>query len=177
MLKLFIAVFSVALLYWLWNKKKQIFYSRNNKVDPFITTIEAIELQTILAWDTPRSCLESHGIRYGKQFKIKNPPKLPHVAGCRCEAIKLFYTSDDVFQGTSPTLTHKSELGDISAKDALLLKNILLKIIDDSESDSFSDLIEQFETNSFSAEIRSKAISLAKHAFAAAKINNRNNKS
>ena len=68
-------------------------------------------------------------------------------------------------------------MGDISAKDALLLKNILLKIIDDSESDSFSDLIEQFETNSFSAEIRSEAISLAKHAFEAAKTNNRNNKS
>ena len=48
---------------------------------------------------------------------------------------------------------------------------------DDFESDSFSDLIEQFETNSFSAEIRSKAISLAKHAFEAAKTNNRNNKS
>ena len=63
MLKLFIAVFSVALLYWLWNKKKQIFYSRNNKVDQFVTTIEAIELQTILAWDTPRCCLESDGIR------------------------------------------------------------------------------------------------------------------
>ncbi len=76
MLKLFIAAFSVGLLYWLWNKKSQIFASRNNKVDPFITTIEAIELQTFLAWDTPRSCLESDGIRYGKQFKLKKPPNL-----------------------------------------------------------------------------------------------------
>ena len=169
MLKLLIAAFSVALLYWLWNKKKHIFTSRNNKVDPFITTIEAIELQTFLAWDTPRSCLESDGIRYGKQFKLKKPPELPHGPGCRCEATKLFYTSDDVFQGTSPILTRKSELGEISAKDALLLKNILLKIINDSESESFSDLIAQFETNSFSADIRYQAISLAEHAFEAAK--------
>ncbi len=169
MLKLFIAAFSVGLLYWLWNKKSQIFASRNNKVDPFITTIEAIELQTFLAWDTPRSCLESDGIRYGKQFKLKQPPNLPHEPGCRCEATKLFYTSDDVFQGTSPILTHKSELGDISAKDALLLKNILLKIINDSEAESFSDFIAQFETNSFSTNIRSQAIKLAEQAFEAAK--------
>ena len=169
MLKLFIAAFSVALLYWLWSKKNKIFANRNNKVDPFITTIEAIELQTFLAWDTPRSCLESDGIRYGKQFKLKFPPELPHEPGCRCEATKLFYTSDDVFQGTSPILTHKSALGDISAKDALLLKNILLKIINDPEADSFTDFMSQFESNSFSADIRSPAIILLEQAFKAEK--------
>ena len=169
MLKLFIAAFSVALLYWLWSKKNKIFASRNNKVDPFITTIEAIELHTFLAWDTPRSCLESDGIRYGKQFKLKLPPELPHEPGCRCEATKLFYTSDDVFQGTSPILTHKSALGNISAKDALLLKNILLKIINDCEEDSFSAFLSQFESSSFSADIRSQAIILLEQAFEAAK--------
>jgi hypothetical protein len=169
MLKLFIAAFSVALLYWLWSKKNKIFASRDNKVDPFITTIEAIELQTFLAWDTPRSCLESDGIRYGKQFKLKIPPELPHEPGCRCEATKLFYTSDDVFQGTSPILTHKSALGNIRAKDALLLKNILLKIINDPEADSFTDFMSQFESSSFSADIRSQAIILLEQAFKAAK--------
>ena len=101
----------------------------------------------------------------GKQFKQKNPPDLPHEQGCRCEATKLFYTSDDVFQGTSPILTHKSALGDLSAKDALLLKNILLKIKTGSEKGSFSDFLEQFEINNFSADIRSAAISLAERAF------------
>ena len=169
MLKLFIAAFSVTLLYWLWNKKNQLFASRNNKVDPFITTIEAVELQTFLAWDTPLSCLESDGVRYGKQFKLKNPPELPHESGCRCEATKLFYTSDDVFQGTSPILTRKSELGDISSKDALLLKSILLKIINYSEADNFLDFMAQFETNSFSTDIRLEAIKLVEQAFEAAK--------
>ena len=169
MLKLFIAAFSVALLYWLWSKKNKIFASRNNKVDPFITTIEAIELQTFLAWNTPSTCLESDGIRYGKQFKQKKPPEIPHEPGCRCEATKLFYTSDDVFQGTSPILTHKSALGDISAKDALLLKNILLKIINDPEADSFTVFMSQFESSSFSADICSQAIIMLKQAFKAAK--------
>ncbi|MBL4823801.1 MAG: hypothetical protein MK510_04470 [SAR324 cluster bacterium] len=168
MLKLFIAALSVALLYWLWHKKNQIFSKRNNKVDPFITTIEAIELQTFLDWDTPQLCLESDGIRYGKQFKHKLPPDLPHESRCRCEVTKLFYTSDDVFQGTSPILTHKSALGEISSKDALLLKNILLKIITDSKEKSFTDFLAQFELNSFSADIRTQAISLAEKAFQSA---------
>ena len=167
MLKLFIAAISVGLIYWIWHKKNQIFYNRGKKADPFITTIEAIELQTFLDWDTPQQCLECDGIRYGKQFKQKTPPDLPHEQGCRCEATKLFYTSDDVFQGTSPILTHKSALGDLSAKDALLLKNILLKIKTGSEKGSFSDFLEQFEINNFSADIRSAAISLAERAFQA----------
>ena len=167
MLKLFIAAISVGLIYWVWLKKKQIFSNRNNKIDPFITTIEAIEIQTFLDWNTSQYCLECDGIRYGKQFKQKNPPDLPHEQGCRCEATKLFYTSDDVFQGTSPILTHKSALGDLSTKDALLLKNILLKIKTGSEKGSFSDFLEQFEINNFSADIRSAAISLAERAFQA----------
>ena len=126
-----------------------------------------VVLVGFLAWDTPRSCLECDGIRYGKQFKLKVPPELPHEPGCRCEATKLFYTSDDVFQGTSPILTHKSALGDISAKDALLLKNILLKIINDPEADSFTVFMSQFESSSFSADIRSPAIILLEQAFKA----------
>jgi hypothetical protein len=104
-------------------------------------------------------------MRYGKQFKQKKAPDLPHEAGCRCEATKLFYTSDDVFQGTSPVLTHKSALGDLSTKDALLLKNILLKIRTSTGKGGFSDFLEQFEINKFSENIRSRAISLVEHAF------------
>ncbi|MBC8257943.1 MAG: hypothetical protein H8E38_02915 [SAR324 cluster bacterium] len=165
MLKLFIAAFSVALVYWIWHKKNQIFSHRNDKEDPFITTIEAIELQTYLDWDTPQTCLESDGIRYGKQFKQKIPPELPHEQGCRCEATKLFYTSDDVFQGTSPVLTHKSALGELNPKDALLLKNMLLKIKLSTKAENFSDFLAQFELNNFSANIRTKAVALAKQAF------------
>lgn len=167
MLKLFIAAISVGLIYWVWLKKKQIFSNRNNKIDPFITTIEAIEIQTFLDWNTPQYCLECDGIRYGKQFKQKKAPDLPHEAGCRCEATKLFYTSDDVFQGTSPVLTHKSALGDLSTKDALLLKNILLKIRTSPGKGNFSDFLEQYEINNFSEHIRSGAISLVEHAFEA----------
>ena len=165
MLKLFIAAISVTLLYWIWLKKNQIFSKRDNKVDPFITTIEAIELQTFLDWDTPLTCLESDGVRYGKQFKQKNPPKLPHEQSCRCVATKLFYTSDDVFQGTSPISTHKSALGDISSKDALLLKDILYKIITDSEGKSFEDFMTEVDFNKFPVEIRNQAISLSEQAF------------
>ena len=165
MLKLFIAVVAVALIYWVWTKKNQILPKRNDESEPFITTIEAIELKTYLDWDTPVSCLESDGTRYGRQFKQKTPPDLPHEQGCRCETTKLFYTSEDVFQGTSPVTKHKSALGDLCSKDALLLKNILLEIKKESAYGSFEDLMDKFEVNDFSEEIRNKAISLAEQAY------------
>ena len=165
MLKLFIAVVAVALIYWVWTKKYQILPKRNDESEPFITTIEAIELKTYLDWDTPVSCLESDGTRYGRQFKQKKPPNLPHEQGCRCETTKLFYTSEEVFQGTSPVTKHKSALGDLCSKDALLLKNILLEIKKESAKGSFEDLMDKFEVNDFSEEIRNKAISLAEQAY------------
>ena len=165
MLKLFIAVVAVALIYWVWTKKNQILPKRNDESEPFITTIEAIELKAYLDWDTPMSCLESAGTRFGRQFKQKTPPDLPHEQGCRCETTKLFYTSEEVFQGTSPVTKHKSALGDLCSKDALLLKNILLEIKKESASGSFEELIEKFELNDFSNEIRVKVISLAKRAY------------
>jgi hypothetical protein len=167
MLKLFIAAISVGLIYWVWLKKKQIFSNRNNKIDPFITTIEAIEIQTFLDWNTSQYCSDK-GVNFIIAIvKQKKAPDLPHEAGCRCEATKLFYTSDDVFQGTSPVLTHKSALGDLSTKDALLLKNILLKIRTSPGKGNFSDFLEQYGINNFSENIRSGAISLVEHAFEA----------
>ena len=165
MLKLFIAVVAVALIYWVWTKKNQIFAKRNDESEPYITTIEAIEMKTYLDWDTPVSCLESDGRRYGRQFKQKTPPDLPHEQGCRCETTKLFYTSEDVFQGTSPVTKHKSALGYLCSKDALLLKNILLEIKKESANGSFEDLMGKFEINDFSEEIRNEAILLAERAY------------
>ena len=165
MLKLFIAVVAVALIYWVWTKKNQILPKKNDETEPYITTIEATELKTYLDWDTPVSCLESDGTRYGHQFKQKIVPDLPHEDGCRCETTKLFYTSDDVFQGTSPITKHKSALGDLCSKDALLLKNILLEIKKESANVSFDALKEKFEVNEFSEGIRKKVISLAKRAY------------
>ena len=165
MLKFFIAVVAVALIYWVWTKKRQIFPKKNDESEPFITTIEAIELKTYLDWDTPVSCLESDGTRYGRQFKQKTPPDLPHEKGCRCETTKLFYTSEEVFNGTSPVTKHKSALGDLCSKDALLLKNILLEIKKESSNWSFKDLMDKFEVNDFSEEIRNRVISLVEKAY------------
>ncbi len=165
MLKLFIAVVAVALIYWVWSKKNHILPKKNSESEPFITTIEAVELKTYLDWDTPVSCLESDGTRYGRHFKQKTPPDLPHEPGCKCEITKLFYTSEEVFQGTSPVTKHKSALGDLISKDALLLKNILLEIKKETADFTFEDMMEKFELNDFSDEIRSKVISLAKKAY------------
>ena len=165
MLKLFIAVVAVALIYWIWTKKNQILPKKNEESDPYITTIEAIELKTYIDWDTPVPCLESDGTRYGRQFKQKTPPDLPHEQGCRCETTKLFYTSKEVFEGTTPVAKHKSSLGNLCSKDALLLKNMLLEIKKNPTNQSFQEFLNKFELNDFSEEIRKGAISLIEKAY------------
>lgn len=165
MLKLFIAVTSVALVYWIWRKKNQIFSNPNQDNDPTIITIEAIELQTFLDWDTPKTCLEEDGKRFGKQFQDKTSPKLPHCPGCRCEAVKLFYTSTDVFQGASPASTHKSVVGILSSQDSLLLKDLLLKIKNIPETNDFTEFVSKYDFNNISEKVRQPALRMIERAF------------
>ena len=70
MLKLFIALFGLILVYWIYKKKKQLFV-RHPQVEPVITTLEAYELQAFLDATTPLVCLEADGQKFGKQFKEK----------------------------------------------------------------------------------------------------------
>ena len=60
---------------------------------------------------------------------------------------------------------HKSALGEISSKDALLLKNILLEILNNSNKEKFNDFIDNFDTETFSNEIRAQAIVLLEKAY------------
>ena len=117
MLKLFIALFGLILVYWIYKKKKQLFV-RHPQVEPVITTLEAYELQAFLDATTPLVCLEADGQKFGQQFKEKSPPELPHINGCRCQIVQIYYTSSDVFQGenqenlSKPCLLYTSDAAD-----------------------------------------------------------------
>ena len=59
MLKLFIALFGLILVYWIYKKKKQLFV-RHPQVEPVITTLEAYELQAFLDATTPLAVSYTH---------------------------------------------------------------------------------------------------------------------
>lgn len=45
------------------------------------------------------ACLFDNGIQYGRGFRRKEGPALPHDAECGCEAVAFSYTSTEVFKG------------------------------------------------------------------------------
>ena len=75
MLKLFIALFGLILVYWIYKKKKQLFV-RHPQVEPVITTLEAYELQAFLDATTPLVCLEADG------KSLVNNLKKSHLLNC-----------------------------------------------------------------------------------------------
>lgn len=143
MIKLLIAVVAIALAYWIYRLKKQHFFVRHKSPEPVITTLEGAEVRAFLDWDTPTECLRDDGLRCGEQFRAKQPPDLPHSERCQCEAVKLFYTSAEVFQGTSTPTSRKSGLGELPGEVALALRLLLLELHDSSIKESFMEFWER----------------------------------
>ena len=165
MLKLFIALFGLILVYWIYKKKKQLF-KRHPNIEPVITTIEAFEVQTFLQAQTPLVCLKQDGQKFGQQFKEKSPPELPHINGCRCQIVQIYYISSDVFQGESQeNLSKPSSLGNINAGDARILKQLLLQSYQSELYKDFETMISDFDPNQISEGNRDEIMALSKKAF------------
>lgn len=143
MIKLFIAVVAIALAYWIYRLKKQHVLVRHKSPEPVITTLEGAEVRAFLDWDTPVECLRDDGLRCGEQFQAKQPPDLPHRERCQCEAVKLFYTSVEVFQGTTAPTPRNSGLGELPGEVALALRLLLLELHDSSAEESFTEFWER----------------------------------
>ena len=165
MLKLFIALFGLILVYWIYKKKKQLF-KRHPNIEPVITTIEAFEVQTFLEAQTPLVCLKEDGQKFGQQFKQKVPPELPHTTGCQCKLVKIYYTSSDVFQDENQeTYLKSSSLGDLKAEDARILKQFLIQSYQASKFKSFEEMLSDFNPELISEDIRDGFLALIKNAF------------
>jgi hypothetical protein len=46
-----------------------------------------------------QACLFDSGMQFGKGFRRKEGPQLPHDARCRCEVVPFSFTSSEVFNG------------------------------------------------------------------------------
>jgi hypothetical protein len=76
----------------------------------------------MVAYVHPRmsaACLFDHGMQFGKGFRRKEGPPLPHDAACRCESQPFSFTSSEVFNGALRNLgaVHGSIAG-LAAADA-----------------------------------------------------------
>ncbi len=45
------------------------------------------------------ACLFDHGVQFGKGFRRKEGPEIPHEESCRCEVLPFTFSASEVFNG------------------------------------------------------------------------------
>ena len=165
MIKILIAVFGILLIYWVYKKKKD-FLIRRETFQPIITEIKANVLEVYLDWDTPLICLQKDGTKYGKIFKEKIPPTLPHNSKCNCQIVTEFYNSSDIFNKNSNiNKKYNSSLGKLDYESGKKLKKILIKSFSKEKDYNVNELIKEFELKKFSIDKKKKLVEIVKKAF------------
>ena len=74
---------------------------QNRRREPVVYArrIDGAQVNAFLHPQISENCLLDHGLQFGKGFRRKEGPALPHNAGCRCRIHPFSYTSTEVFNG------------------------------------------------------------------------------
>jgi len=166
MLRVFLIIISISLIYWLTLLKKKKVFKRKSVPKSVVTKIEGYECQAVLGLETPLECLRDDGVRFGNKFQKKNVPELPHSEQCKCESVPLFYTSSDIFQGGAglSKTSRKTCVGSLDAPDAQLLRQMLLGLYTYPLPVNFEAFCHQFE-DGFSESVREELLALLEKGY------------
>ena len=73
--------------------------SRRREPVVYARRIDGAQVNAFLHPQISESCLFDHGLQFGKGFRRKEGPPLPHDETCRCLIHPFSYTSTEVFNG------------------------------------------------------------------------------
>ena len=112
--------------------------------------IDGFQVVAQLAPEMAGGCLFDHGIQFGKGFRRKEGPALPHDDRCGCKAMPFSFTSNEVFNGVlRDAMPLPSSIRDLPPEEAKRLAESLLRIVseplpDDAGSYAASAGLELF---------------------------------
>lgn len=96
--------------------------SRQAKVampETYARRIDGTQVTAFLEPEMPEACLLDHGVQYGKGFRRKTGPSLPHAPHCRCRETRFSFTSTEVFNGALRTPAEiRSSIPDLTPRNA-----------------------------------------------------------
>ena len=72
---------------------------RKLKVPVYSRRIEGLQVVAQFEPEMPSACLFDHGIQFGKGFRRKKGPELPHAGNCLCKTVPFSFNSNEVFNG------------------------------------------------------------------------------
>ncbi|MGK5093798.1 hypothetical protein WDW89_17525 [Deltaproteobacteria bacterium TL4] len=166
LLQSLIIVIAIGLIYWILRIKKNKLFRRHSRPQKVITNIEGNEVRTFLGLQTPLTCLKDDGFRFGKSFRVKTAPTLPHNEDCQCKILSIAYASTDIFETEPPTRKgYESFVGELSYQEAQVLKRILIGLHTRPLPLEFEVFCQQLGLDQLSEEVRSKARPLVQQNF------------
>ncbi len=85
---------------------------KKRSVSPLVYSrrVDGMQINAYIHPAISEQCLFDHGIQYGKGFRRKEGPLLPHNDTCQCEDLRFSFTSTEVFNGAlrNPTSLRSS---------------------------------------------------------------------
>ena len=69
------------------------------KTGVYSRRIEGFQVTAFLRPEISGACLFDHGVQFGRGFRRKESPPLPHDKHCRCVTTPFSFTSNEVFNG------------------------------------------------------------------------------
>ena len=117
-----------------------------------------IQGSQVCAYVHPRmstACVFDHGMQFGKGFRRKEGPQLPHDAECRCEALPFAFTSSEVFNGALRSLgAVKSSIEGLQPADGQKLIERLKVAESGAPAPELSDYVAAVGVEAFPPELQ-----------------------
>ena len=114
------------------------------------------------------ACLFDNGLQFGKGFRRKDGPQLPHSPDCRCEVVAFAFTSSEVFNGALRNLgAVKSSLPGLQPADGLRLVEQLKSVEAQPLPADAAAYAAALGVESFPTELQAalRAFAAERHAF------------
>ena len=115
-----------------------------------------------------RGCVAQHGLQFGRGFRVKEAPALPHHGQCACETAPFNFSSAEVFGGALRELGGvQSDVPEIQGEDALNVLNAIRQAETEPLPDSLDAYVALVGTPVMDAEaVRGlSALLVERHAY------------
>lgn len=147
-LVLLVAVAFLVILRLKGRRKKRL------KMPVYSRRIDGFQVVAILAPEMAGGCLFDHGVQFGRGFRRKHGPALPHARGCQCATVPFSYTSNEVFNGALRNPTDiRNEIEGLAQAEANQLVETLKRI----ESGPLPEALEAYQALVQAAEFPEQA--------------------
>lgn len=106
---------------------------------PYSPRIEGYVVTTFLHPEMSLPCLFDHGLQYGRGFRRKEGPVLPHDEKCRCSTARFAHSGSEVFNGALRDVGAVGTEMQMSQKTAKALVNMLMEISAQALPETFDE--------------------------------------